>query len=186
MQAGAEALGFVFAPSRRKIPVDLAGKICGELPGNVAKVGVFVNHPRKEVEYILKYTGLNTLQFHGDESPEYCSGWAVPVWKAIRVQSSGDILRLDSYDVDAYVLDSYSSDHYGGSGRTFDWQAAQKAVKSGYKIILAGGLTPANVQQAIQVVAPHGVDVSSGVERSGRKDLMLIAEFIRKVREAHA
>ncbi|WP_227766803.1 phosphoribosylanthranilate isomerase [Zhaonella formicivorans] len=184
VSCGANALGFVFALSKRQITPDLARKICSLLPETVYKVGVFVNCPRDEVKSILTYAGLTALQFHGDEPPEYCAIWRVPVWKGFRIQSGEDLLQLQDFAVDAYLLDASSPGSYGGTGKTCDWTLAKMAVQQGYKVILAGGLHPGNVEQAVQVVRPYGVDVSSGVETNGVKDPVLIQQFIKKVRAA--
>jgi phosphoribosylanthranilate isomerase len=178
VQCGADALGFVFAKSPRKIAPEKAREIVKQLPPFVTTVGVFMDEPTKRVKEIALFCHLQALQFHGDESPEYCRGFCQKVIKAFQVRD-GSIAQLTSlYDVHAYLLDSWVG---GGSGQGFNWDLA-RGVHG--RIILAGGLTPENVSAAITTVRPYAVDVSSGVERSpGKKDLHRMKEFIANVRQ---
>jgi phosphoribosylanthranilate isomerase len=180
VSAGANALGFIFYPrSPRAMTPAQAGVICAGLPGHVAKVGVFVNASPDEVNEAVALCGLNILQFHGDESPEYCSQFGIMTMKAFRVRDREIIPALPRYATHAWLLDAYNPVQLGGSGETFDWQLAVAANQLGKPIFLAGGLTPENVVQAIRQVKPFGVDVSSGVEIApGRKDHEKVKAFV--------
>jgi len=213
VSAGADALGFVLWPqSKRFVQVEVAARIGELLPPNVQRVAVLVNPSREEVERLLASGAFTTLQFHGEETPEFCATWSerVKVWKAFRVATnsprSGDtpVAAIPTQNaatevsplpvappmagysvVDAVLLDSYSPHARGGTGETFDWSLAREAKKFCRSVILSGGLTPANVREAITVAQPDGVDVSSGVELSpGRKDHEKMREFVRRVRSA--
>jgi phosphoribosylanthranilate isomerase len=210
VKTGADALGFVLWPrSKRFVPVEVAGRISELLPPNVQRVAVLVNPSREEVERLLASGAFTTLQFHGEETPEFCAAWSgrAKVWKAFRVKGresrvesrepearSGSLASpaldsllstLSSFSVvDAVLLDSYSANSRGGTGQTFDWSLAREAKQFGRPVILSGGLTPSNVREAITVAQPDGVDVSSGVELSpGRKDHEKMREFVRACRK---
>jgi len=170
---GADYLGFVFfKESFRYISPDDAKKISYQLTG-VKKVGVFVNESYDNVQEIAELVGLDVLQFHGDETPDYCGSFRHRdnrhVWKAIRVKDAGSIAQIPPYisTIDAILLDSYVDKTPGGTGTTFDWNTAAKV--SNYKkfiklTVLAGGLTPENGAEAIRIVRPDVVDISSGVQ----------------------
>jgi len=178
VECGADALGFVFAESSRQIAPDRAGDIIASLPPMVTTVGVFVDESHRRVREIALRCHLNALQFHGNESPAYCRGFYRKVIKAFRVRDGSIARDLAGYDVDACLLDSPAG---GGTGRTFDWELVRGITG---RIILAGGLTPDNVAEAIQRVRPYAVDVSSGVESEpGKKDRRLMEKFVRQVRE---
>jgi phosphoribosylanthranilate isomerase len=141
-------------------------------------VGVFVNKDFNDIRDITLLTGVTVVQLHGDESPSYCNLVEGKLIKAIRVKNDSSIEGLKKYDVDAFLLDSFDKNSFGGSGLTFDWKLAEKAKQYG-KIILAGGLTPDNVEEAVKKVAPYGVDVNSGVEKKpGIKNKNKVKEFI--------
>ena len=179
---GADALGFVFAPSPRRISVERAREIIKVLPPLVQTVGVFVNEDPEKVLSTAAACGLDILQFHGDESATYCSNFDRRVIKAVRLQSRDDLDNLPKYVnvVDALLLDTYVADKLGGTGITFDWKLAVEARGYG-RIILAGGLNPENVAAAISMVKPYAVDASSGLERSpGVKDHEKMAKFMRE------
>lgn len=180
--AGADALGFMFFEgSSRFIPNDKIKAIIRELPPFVTKVGVFVNATREQVEQAIKETGIDTLQFHGDETPEACRGFGLKTIKAFRIQGKDMLATMPRYDVDAWLLDSFVSGKKGGTGKTFDWDLAVHATSLGTPVILAGGLNPDNVARAVAQVQPFGVDVSSGVEfEPGKKDHAKIATFIQR------
>ena len=180
VSAGANALGFIFYPrSPRAVTPSRASAICSRLPGHVARVGVFVNASPDEVNETAAMCGLSILQFHGDESPEYCSQFGIMTMKAFRVRDRETITSLPRYTTHAWLLDAYNPVQRGGSGETFDWQLAVAANQFGKLIFLAGGLTPENVVQAIRQVKPFGVDVSSGVETApGRKDHTKVRAFV--------
>lgn len=181
VEAGAHALGFVFAPSRRRIQPEVAREIIKRLPPFITAVGVFVNEPRARLLAIASFCRLQVLQLHGEEPPEYCRGLTYPLIKAIRVRD-GEVLDLiPRYPVEAILLDSYVPGCSGGTGQTFNWEIAQEAAAAGRPLVLAGGLTPENVGEAIRQVRPYAVDVSSGVETGGRKDPVKMACFIEAV-----
>lgn len=183
VEAGADALGFVFYDKSPRFinPVRAAG-IISRLPPFIQTIGLFVNEDTEQVNWTADFCGLDLVQLHGDESPEDCLEVKRRVIKAFRIQKIVSISPLEKYQdyqVSGYLLDAWSPDAYGGTGRTFNWELAAAAKQFG-PVILAGGLTPENVAEAIRVVNPYGVDVSSGVESApGRKDLEKVREFIR-------
>jgi phosphoribosylanthranilate isomerase len=184
VQAGADALGFVFAPGRHHVTPEQACAMVAVLPPFVSTVGVFVNEDAAIVHQVADFCYLDTLQFQGDESPDYCAGFNCRVIKGFKVKAQASLARLQAYDVAAYLLDSYVAGQSGGTGCTFNWELV-RGLTVARPIILAGGLTPANVSQAIAVVQPSAVDVSSGVEnRSGRKDPEKMIEFIRHAKSS--
>lgn len=180
-EAGADALGFMFYDkSPRHVSVRQAAEIIHGLPPFVMKVGVFVDAPEDLVMRAIGDCGLNLLQFHGDESPEYCAQFALMSMKAFRMRDSESLKLLSEYATDAWLLDGFVADKLGGTGEQFNWDLAIEAKKAGRLIFLAGGLTPENVAEAVRKVQPYGVDVSSGVEAEpGRKDHAKVREFIR-------
>jgi phosphoribosylanthranilate isomerase len=180
VELGADALGFIFYPkSPRYVKVSVAADICNALPPFVAKVGVFVDELEYEIEKALGECLLTALQFHGDEPPGFCQKFAAKSIKAIRMRDETSLRVAAEYDVDALLLDTYTESERGGTGKTFDWSLAVKAKEIGPPIILSGGLTAANVQEAIRAVRPYGVDVASGVEREpGKKDPEKLRRFI--------
>ncbi len=186
-EAGADAVGFVFwPPSRRYVDPAEAARIARVLPPFVVRVGVFVNEPPEVVEEVARHVGLDAVQLHGDEPPEVCARLRRRVIKAIRARNINSLREAAAYPVSALLLDTYVPDTYGGTGRTFDWSLAEAARHLDRPLILSGGLTPTNVVEAIRRVRPYGVDVSSGVERDGRKDPEKIRAFIAAVRRADA
>lgn len=180
-EAGADALGFMFyEKSPRHISVRQAAEITRELSPFVLKVGVFVDAPEDLVMRAIGDCGLNLLQFHGNESPEYCTQFGLMSMKAFRIRDAESLKQLPEYPTDAWLLDGYVPDKLGGTGERFNWDLAIEAKKAGRPIFLAGGLTPANVAEAVRKVQPFGVDVSSGVESEpGRKDHAKVREFIK-------
>lgn len=178
--AGADAVGVVFAAGPRRIEIAKARTICAALPPFVSRVGIFVNETRETVREIAAACGLTALQFHGQEDADYCRCFTLPVLKAVRVCSGTDLASLARFPAAGFVLDSYDPLLAGGTGRTFPWELVSKRPE--VPVILAGGLTPENVAQAICQVRPYGVDVSSGVETGGEKDLIKIKSFIEAVR----
>jgi phosphoribosylanthranilate isomerase len=186
VKAGADALGFVFfSKSPRSVSPDRAKEIIASLPPFTTSVGVFVNEDKSMVKEIVSYAGLDIIQLHGNESPEYCS-FEEKIIKAIRVKELSDLEPLKKFNtVSAFLLDTYSPDKLGGTGQAFNWEIAVEAKKFG-RIILAGGLTPENVEEAISFVQPYGVDVSSGVEGpvKGQKDQDKLKSFIKRARSA--
>ncbi len=185
VRSGADWLGLNFwVGSRRCVSVARAREIMACIPKEIRVVGVFVNAPRKEVEAIAADLGLDVLQFHGDEPPEYCQGWEWPVIKAVRVGSRDDLEAARAYEVDYVLVDAHVSGHYGGTGQRANW-AAVALWSSERPVILAGGLTAENVGEAIRVVRPFAVDVASGVEmRPGTKDPLAMRRFVENAKSA--
>ena len=184
--AGADALGFVFYPkSPRCIEPAAAKRIIAQLPPFVLPVGVFVNQDPETIRNIYHECGLAFAQLHGEETPAFCESLGRPVLRALRLRDRGSLLALAEYKgrmgVRGFVVDAFSAEAYGGTGQTVDWSLAREVAKAA-PILLAGGLTPGNVQEAIRQVQPYGVDVSSGVEeRPGKKDHEKIRAFTRGV-----
>jgi len=180
---GADALGFNFWPgSKRHLTATAARRIISRLPPFVTPVGVFVNQAEGELRAIAAESGIQVFQLHGDEPPELCSRLPLPVVKAIPVDRVRTLSKLLSYEVQAFLLDTPSRG-YGGSGEPFDWSLAE-GVSEVAPVILAGGLTPENVADAVRAVRPWAVDVASGVESSpGVKDPERMSRFITAVRE---
>jgi len=180
---GADALGFNFWPgSKRHVAPAAAQAIISRLPPFVTPVGVFVNQPEGELRAIAAETGIQVFQLHGDEPPDLCSRLPLPVVKAVPVDQVATLSKLLSYEVQAFLLDTPSRG-FGGTGRPFDWSLAE-GVSEAAPVILAGGLTPENVADAIRAVRPWAVDVASGVESSpGVKDADRMSRFVTAVRE---
>jgi phosphoribosylanthranilate isomerase len=183
IEAGADALGFVFyAASPRHILPELASEIIRNLPPFVQTIGLFVDEQATKVNAIADQCGLDIVQLHGAETPEYCALVRRRVIKAFRVKDISTLDSLPQYHVAGYLLDAWSPVAHGGTGKTFSWEIAAEAVHSGRCIILAGGLTPDNVAESIRLVHPYGVDVSSGVESApGRKDAAKMKYFVESV-----
>ncbi len=180
---GADALGFVFyKKSPRYIdPLD-AADIIKKLPPFITTTGLFVNEEEDKVRAVVRTAGLDVIQFHGDETPEFVSRFRERVIRAVRVKDEESLRSISGYDVNAFLFDAYSPDLYGGTGKKFDWEVIRETGMMG-RFILAGGLDPENVGIAVNLVNPYGVDVSSGVEASpGVKDHRKIKAFIRKAR----
>ncbi len=183
IQAGVDAIGLVFyPPSPRSVTLEQAEELTEGLPPFVTLTGLFVNATPQEIESCYKRCRLDLIQLHGDESPQDCTALPRRVIKAIRVASKEDLLHLDRYPVEALLLDAKTQGVYGGSGKSFDWSLLA-SYRSPAPLILAGGLCPDNVAQAIHQVKPYAVDVSSGVESEpGIKDPAKVIRFIREVR----
>jgi phosphoribosylanthranilate isomerase len=184
--AGADAIGFMFfAQSPRAVSIDAAAEIGFDLSPWVMKVGVFVDPEPDFVFAAIQTAGLNLLQFHGNETPEFCSQFGVMSMKALRIKDRSSLEVVPSYHTDALLLDSYVAGKQGGTGEKFNWDLAIEAKSFRKPIFLAGGLTAENVAEAVRRVEPFGVDVSSGVEQApGHKDHAKIRRFITAVREA--
>jgi phosphoribosylanthranilate isomerase len=181
VDAGADALGFVFYErSPRHVTRETAQQITRALPPFVTRVGVFVNPSEDFVRRTIEACSIDALQFHGEELPEFCEQFRMRTIKAFRMRDRGSISQLDRYRTEAWLLDSYVPGKPGGTGAQFNWDLAREAKELGRPIILAGGLTPENVGEAIRQARPFAVDVSSGVEAEpGRKDIKKIQEFMR-------
>ena len=186
VQAGADALGLMFyAGSPRHIAMERAREIARGLPPFIIRAGVFADPDPAEVFEAVRLCGLNLLQFHGAETPEFCQQFGLMTMKAFRVQNADSLRPMSAYQTHAFLLDSYVAGKPGGTGETFNWDLAREARKLGRPIFLAGGLTPQNVAEAVRRVEPFGVDVSSGVEQSpGKKDAKKMQDFIAAVRAA--
>lgn len=176
-------IGFVFAPSRRRITADEALMILESLYDGITRVGVFVNPSRDEIERVIKVVRLDIVQLHGDEKPSFCESLPLPVWKAFKIQSDDDFKRIKEYEgiISAAVLDGFDDLSFGGTGRSFNWHLAADK-KLNMPLVLAGGLNSANLERSCAIVRPDIVDVSSGVETDGLKDAVKAAEFIGKAR----
>ncbi|WP_391122743.1 phosphoribosylanthranilate isomerase [Psychrobacillus sp. L3] len=182
IDAGADAIGFVFAPSKRKLTIKQAKLLARDIPPNILKVGVFVNPSKEELETAFREVPLDLVQYHGNETPEIIQSNRFPSIKAISIKIVEDVERAKDYTTNYYLFDAPGTNYQGGSGLTFDWQLMKGNSIAENKIILAGGLNPFNVREAIERVHPYMVDVSSGVEIDGRKDAELIRAFIRAVK----
>ena len=184
--AGADLLGFVFYDqSARHITIEQAAAIARIVPPFVVRVGLFVNAPEELVSEAISACGLQLLQFHGDETPEYCHQFPAMSMKAFRVKDAETIRALPEYRTDAWLLDAFVPGQRGGTGHSFNWDLAIEAVKLGKPMFLAGGLTPENVAEAVQKVRPYGVDVSSGVESApGKKDHAKVRAFVEAAKRS--
>jgi phosphoribosylanthranilate isomerase len=191
VEAGADAVGFVFAPSKRRVPVEQASQISAQLPENIGRIGVFSGEQVHRIVHVVEEAGLTGVQLHGGEAPEFIDELrrnlapdrGISVIKAILVNDDFEARRAEAWSqrdgIDFILLDSG-----GGTGRTFDWRKAQPfLVKNHKRVIVAGGLHCGNVEEAIRELSPWGVDVVSGVEReSGRKDSEKLKAFVATVR----
>ena len=189
VRLGVDAIGLVFySESPRNVDLEVARQIVTHLPPFVSSVGLFVNPTRDQVLQTLELVDLTLLQFHGDEKPDFCSGFRKPYIKAVRVTDDVDLIEYGSMYAGAsgLLLDAYSQGARGGTGETFDWDLIPSELE--IPIVLAGGLTPNNVAAAIDCVRPWAVDVSSGVEGAlkGLKETILVRDFINEVKNADA
>lgn len=184
--AGADMIGLMFYDqSPRHITLAQAAEISRALPPFVQRVGVFVNPDEAQVIEAIAVCSLNLLQFHGDETSEFCTQFGLMSVKAVRVRDAESLKPLEHFQTDAFLLDAHSKSGLGGTGEKFNWDLAVEAQKFGKPIFLAGGLTPENVAAAVRQVQPFAVDVSSGVESApGKKDAAKVRAFIAAVRAA--
>lgn len=183
VDAGADAIGFLFAPSSRQVTIQKAKELAQAIPERILKIGVFVDASRDEIEQAYKEVPLDYIQFHGNESPEFIKKIGLPSIKALSVHSVEDVRKAASFDVDYLLFDTPGEEFKGGSGKTFDWRLLSDAGIPASKLILAGGLNVDNVGEAIRRVQPYMVDVSSGVEKNSKKDEKLIHKFIRAAKD---
>jgi phosphoribosylanthranilate isomerase len=182
VEYGADALGFVFVSSPREVTIDQVTNIIASLPPFVIKVGVFFDDRMERIKEAIEVCGLDLVQLHGSESPEFCEVFAPRVIKGFRARDESVLSIITKYKVRACLLDSFDAEKKGGTGKTFDWDIARKAARD-RRVILAGGLTPDNVSKAIKTVQPYAVDVSSGVENiPGKKDKEKLLAFIEAVK----
>lgn len=182
IDAGCDALGFAFyKKSPRYIAPENAREIIRQLPQRVVKIGVFVNAPERFIKKTAKLCGLSLLQFHGDESPEFCRRFkGYKIIKVFRVKDSIDLAKLRGYDVFGYLFDTYSARQPGGTGKRFDWDLLKNLEDLKKPVFLSGGLSSRNVQRAISIAHPSWVDVCSSVElRPGKKDHVKVKRFIQ-------
>ncbi|WP_431029004.1 phosphoribosylanthranilate isomerase [Lysinibacillus sp. LZ02] len=184
VDAGANFIGFVFAPSKREVTIEQAQALAKHIPDNVKKVGVFVNADEGFLKEVYEKVPLDYIQYHGDETNKFIQQIGLPAIKAFSIRSQEDVATAASYDVDYYLFDAPGTDYRGGSGHTFDWSLLEQSNIPREKVILAGGLNPTNIAEAIQLVQPFGVDVSSGVERDGVKNHALIQSFLQGAKGA--
>lgn len=184
VDAGADFLGFVFAPSKRAVTIEQAHELAKGIPENVKKVGVFVDAEQAFLQEAYEKVPLDYIQYHGDETDEFIQQVGLPAIKAFSIQDKEDVLKAAGYDVDYYLFDAPGTDYRGGSGHSFDWSLLEESNIPREKIMLAGGLNPQNIAEAIHLVQPTGVDVSSGVEQDGVKNEGLIRSFLRAAKGA--
>ncbi|MBB5320643.1 phosphoribosylanthranilate isomerase [Marinobacter oulmenensis] len=181
---GADAVGLVFyQPSQRSVTLERAHALARRVPAFVSLTGLFVNPEPEEVERVLQTVPLDLLQFHGDETPEFCASFGRRWIKAIRVKEAGQVEQafMDYSDASGLLVDAWDPDRYGGTGRSFNWSLIP--AERPMPLILAGGLSSANVAGAIEQVRPWAVDVSGGVESGkGVKDASKLSEFFKEVR----
>ena len=184
-EAGADAIGLMFYDkSPRHISIVTAREIVRELPPHIIKVAVFVNPSEELVMRVIGECAANLLQFHGDEPPGFCTQFGLMSMKAFRIRDAESLRALPTFPTDAWLLDAFTEDQLGGTGQKFNWELAIEAQKLGRPIFLAGGLTPANVGEAIRKVKPFAVDVSSGVESApGKKDPEKVRAFVKAAKE---
>ena len=179
--AGADAIGLVFAESPRHVGTEEAHKVSIALPEEIIKVGIFVDEDAAEILRISREVGLDLAQLHGDETPETVTALreaGVKVMKALRVESAATLEAIDEYEADLFLLDAYSSRARGGTGERFDWGVA-KSLKGRDNIVVSGGLGPENVREAVEFFEPFGVDASSSLEDGpGRKNGELVRRFV--------
>src|SRR5690625_194718 len=177
----ADFIGFVFAPSKRRISPKEAAEIANYVSPNIKKVGVFVNESIENIKFIADLVGLDMIQLHGDEPASFAKKLPYPVIKAFSIHEINP-KTFDSYPCDYYLIDSPPEKYRGGSGKTFQWDKLNELSIDKDKLILAGGLSAENIEKAISIVKPIGVDVSSGVETDGMKDSEKIKTFIHRAK----
>ena len=179
--AGADAIGLIFAPSPRQVNADQAQKIIAALPDDVLKVGVFVNEEPEKIRRVADSFGLDYAQLHGDESPQTVAdlrSGGLKTIKALRVRDADSLGAFEDYEADLFLLDSYSEKARGGTGERFDWELA-KALTGYANILVSGGLTPENVRAAVEFFEPYGVDASSSLEDApGKKNGERVRRFV--------
>ena len=184
VRAGADALGFVFTTSPRRISIDTAKRLSSYVPRGVLRVGLFLDQDRSEIEQVVTAVPLDILQFHGGETEQECSVFNMPWLKAVAMENAESLVQAerDYPGAAGLLLDSHSKGKRGGSGKSFDWSLSSEVGKP---VWLAGGLNPDNVGEAIRAVRPYAVDVSSGVEtQPGIKAATRMNAFVQAVRRA--
>ena len=182
--AGARAVGFILVDeSPRRVEAATAASIARDLPSHVARVGVVVNRSVEAVRKLVEEIGLTAVQAHGEETVEDCRAYGVPTVKVFRTRAGFDVKDLEPFREFPVLLDGFTPEARGGTGLAADWSAARRAVKAGYRVLLAGGLGPSNIGAAVAAVEPVAVDLNSGVESApGRKDPRLLHEAFRALK----
>lgn len=182
-ELGADAIGFIFyKKSKRYVEPNIVKEIITQLPPFLIKVGVFVNEDINVVNSIAQEVGVNIIQLHGDESPEYLKDVNLPVIKAFRVNDEFDFSKLDNYENCSFLFDSFHKDEYGGTGLKFNWNEIPNKIRK--KIILAGGISEENVEEIYRDIKPYAIDISSSVEVSpGKKDHKELQKLFEKLNE---
>ena len=183
VEAGVDAIGFVFANSSRRVTINEAKELARGIPDHVLKIGVFVDASIEELEHAFKEVPLDLIQYHGHESADFVESMGLPSIRALSVGSVEDVAKAARYKADYYLFDAPGTVYKGGSGVTFDWGLLRDSGIAAEQLILAGGLNAKNVGEAINRVKPFMVDVSSGVESNKRKDAALIRAFVRAVKD---
>ena len=186
VENGASAIGFIFyEKSPRTISINNAKSISKHLPKTIARVGVFVNHEKDFIRLAISEVPLDMIQLHGDETPDFCNQFDVPILKALRIKNEASLSVMDQYDVAVFLLDTFSNDQYGGTGETFDWSVLNRKYKT--PIILSGGLNSENILDAIDAVNPSAVDVNSGVESfPGKKDYNKLKSLFKNLNKTQS
>ena len=182
---GVDAIGFIFYPkSPRYVAPEMVKNIIEKIPTEITRVGVFVNHDVAEVKETVDFCGLDLVQLHGDESPAYCGQFPrSQVIKAFAPRTEDDLEKMKAYPVNAVLVDAHDPVHYGGTGEQAEWTLAAR-VKATHPLILAGGLSMANIKEAIEQASPHAVDINSGVEIApGKKDHQKVKAIIDLVHQ---
>ncbi|MFC3420172.1 phosphoribosylanthranilate isomerase [Salinicoccus hispanicus] len=179
--AGADMIGFVFAPSRRQLDMMQARKIADAVRGRIQCVGVFVNASADEVAHAYETVGLDYVQLHGDESKDYVKALGMPVIKAFSIGQES-IEEMFRYEADHILIDSPPGKYRGGTGHAFDWSALDDPALDRHRLIMAGGISSQNIRAAYEAITPAGVDISSGVETDGVKDENKIHELMEQMK----
>lgn len=182
VHAGADAIGFVFAPSKRRVSIEQAQQLANHVPQGVLKIGVFVNPTPAELKEAVERVPLDYVQYHGEETPAFIQEQGYPAIKALSIRGTEDVQAAANYQVDYYLFDAPGTEFKGGSGHTFDWTLLEQVGIPKAKLLLAGGLNVDNIEAAITDVGPFMVDVSSGVETDGIKDSTKIQAFLQAVK----
>ncbi len=182
VHAGADAIGFVFAPSKRRVSIEQAQQLAKHVPQGVLKIGVFVNPTSAELKEAVERVPLDYVQYHGEETPAFIQEQGYPAIKALSIREKEDVQAAADYQVDYYLFDAPGTEFKGGSGHTFDWTLLEQVGIPKEKLLLAGGLNVDNIEAAITDVGPFMVDGSSGVETDGSKDSTKIQAFLQAVK----
>lgn len=186
VRAGADALGFLFYPkSKRRVSPERARDIIWALPPLISAVGVFANEGTEEIAAVRETCGLDAVQLHGEETPEFCRSLPGKTIKAFRLRNAETLSAAHAFCTGAWLFDGYSPNQRGGAGLPFNWEWIRQAAPLPRPFIVAGGLTPGNVGNCIKTVRPYAVDVSSGVEEEpGKKNADKMRDFVDAVRKA--